>query len=117
MILRDFQCHHCAHVFEDLVDRSATSTTCEVCGNEALPMISAPMVLAAGWMPAKAAPPATKQKAPPKSESTKRDLHQKATRELAADMVRFGNGRVTEKKAIEMATRVGERTLNRQSST
>lgn len=117
MIVRDFQCHHCAHAFEDLVERSASSTPCEVCGREALPIMSAPMVLASGWTPTKAPPlPTTKAKTPPapKSESKRRDLHQLATRELAADMVK--HGKVSEKKAAEMAGVVAARTLARSST-
>jgi putative FmdB family regulatory protein len=44
MIMRDFVCPKCTHVFEDLVGAADTTTPCPMCGTAALRQVSSPRI-------------------------------------------------------------------------
>ena len=44
MIMADFSCDSCPHVFEDLVSSGTTTVPCPMCGKDAQKQMSAPRI-------------------------------------------------------------------------
>lgn len=132
MILRDFVCCGCGEAFEDLVAPTAETTPCPSCnmpqGGQRV-FSGSHVGVASSASSSSSSPPnkasalraradaLTSKKKPAPSYEQRAEKHKRAEANLAREMVQHGNGKVTEKKAREMAARVSERVANRHGVT
>ncbi len=117
MIARDFICDvDEGHAFEELVDRDAHHTRCPTCGARASIRLSFGAIGGAKTTTTTTTTRAVPAPKPKKTEDQKRELHQKATANLAREIQQHSGGTVSEAKAKEKAQEIGQKVLVRAAA-